>query len=177
MRSLCRAACRAALGLLALVIAACGPGVGGTGTGYGDEPGAAGLAWFAAQPEPVCNGALASMLACSAVVAGGSGLPTREVTLSGACAVATLEKDQIVLDVICGGWVFAGRWGRGADAVGRYYGLIGTDPRAQPTDPGTLDVQVDGARLTVWLRDANGALVAGPLVLDAATGSAGWRSE
>ena len=27
-----------------LVMAACGPGVGGTGTGYGDEPGAAGLA-------------------------------------------------------------------------------------------------------------------------------------
>ncbi|MCB1995747.1 MAG: hypothetical protein H6933_05260 [Burkholderiaceae bacterium] len=177
MRSLCRAACRAALVVLTLVMAACGPGVGGTGTGYGDEPGAAGLAWFAAQPEPVCNGALASVLACSAVVAGGSSLPTREVTLSGACAVATLADDQVVLDVICGGWVFAGRWGRGGDTVGRYYGLIGTDPMAQPTDPGTLDVQVDSSRLTVWLRDANGALVAGPLVLDPPTSGAGWRSE
>lgn len=172
---------RAARGLsvvvLSLFVVACGPGVGGTGTGYGDAPGLAGLAWFDAQADSVCNGPVAGLLACSATTSGAVAVPTRELRMAGPCAAATLAGDDIVLDVICGGWVFAGRWGRDGAGVGRYYGLIGTDPLVAPTDPGTLEVQVDGERLVAWLRDAQGALVAGPLVLDPAGSASGWRSE
>lgn len=155
-------------GLCAVFLAACGPGVGGTGTGYGSEPGAAGMAWFNAQPQSVCDGALAATLQCTAASPGMSAVPGDQVRLVGPCASATFEADQIVLDLICSGGVFAGSWGRGSDAVGRYYGLFGTDPLRPPTDPATLDVQVEGARVTVWLRDLNGIDVAGPLLLDLA---------
>ena len=174
---LCRAARGLSVVVLSLLAVACGPGVGGTGTGYGDAPGLAGLAWFDAQADSVCNGPVAGLLACSATTSGAVAVPTRELRMAGPCAAATFTGDDVVLDVICGGWVFAGRWGRDGAGVGRYSGLIGTDPRVAPTDPGTLEVQVDGERLVAWLRDSQGALVAGPLVLDPAGTASGWRSE
>ena len=42
----------------ALVMAGCGPGVGGTGTG------SAAFAAFGASPTPVCGGAVAAALSC-----------------------------------------------------------------------------------------------------------------
>lgn len=157
------------LGALVLIVAGCGPGVGGTGTGYGAEPGLAGLAYAGAQPANVCSGPLFAVLQCSAPAVG--------VTLVGECASAAVDGDEVVLDVLCGGWVFAGRWGIGQDGIGRYYGLIGTDPLVPPSEPGAVEVQVDGTRILVWLRDAQGALVAGPLALAPAQGAAWRRSE
>jgi hypothetical protein len=175
--NLLRRAGWALFGWVAVALAACGPGVGGTGTGYGSEPGIAGLAWFDAQPRSVCEGPLATVAQCVAPAVGLPSVPGGPVRLAGACAAATLDGDEIVLDVICGGWVFAGRWGLGADSVGRYYGLYGPDPMQAPTIPATLDVQSDAGRVIVWLRDSHGDLVAGPLVLEPAGLAAFRRSE
>lgn len=168
---------RMLVGGLTWLLVACGPGVGGTGTGYGDEPGLAGLLWAGAQAANVCDGPLAVPLQCAAVAGAPGTAAPGNLTLVGECATATIDGDQIVLDVLCGGWIFAGRWGIGSDAIGRYYGLIGSDPMAMPTEPGTVEVVVDGARIVMWLRDAQGALLAGPLPLTPAAGAAWRRSE
>lgn len=177
--NLLRRARWALLGGLTAVLVACGPGVGGTGTGYGSEPGIAGLAWFDAQPRSVCEGPLATLAQCVAPAVGLPPVPGGPVRLAGACAAATLDADEIVLDVICGGWVFAGRWGLGTEGVGRYYGLYGADPMQAPTAPATLDVQSEpgSGRVMFWLRDGHGDLVAGPLVLEPAGLAALRRSE
>lgn len=177
--TLLRRAVQALLGGLMTLLAACGPGVGGTGTGYGTEPGIAGLAWFDAQPSSVCEGPLANLAQCAAPAIGLPPAPGGPVRLAGACAAATLDGDEIVLDVICGGWVFAGRWGLGSDGLGRYYGLYGPDPMQAPTLPATLEVQseIGSGRVVVWLRDGRGDLVAGPLVLEPAGLAALRRSE
>lgn len=159
------------------VLAACGPGVGGTGTGFGDEPGNAGLLWAGARAASVCDGPLATALQCAVTGGGPAPAPTGPAVFVGDCASATIDGDRIVLEVVCGGWLFAGRWGIGIDEVGRYYGLIGQDPLAPPTEPGTVEVTVEGTRLVMWLRDAQGALLAGPLPVSAAQGASWRRSE
>ena len=163
--------------ILAGALSACGPGVGGTGTGYGEGPGLAGLDWFGAEARSVCEGPQAGLLGCSAPSPGVAAAPGPALTLAGTCAAATLDGDQIVLDLICAGGVFAGRWGAGSDGVGRYYGLYGDDPMLPPGEPAVLDVVAEGAVLTVWLRDAGGAAVAGPLRLSAAPPGGGSWSE
>jgi hypothetical protein len=171
------AAWAAAMIALASALSACGPGVGGTGTGYGETPGLAGLAWFSAEPRSACEGPQAALLSCSAPGPGLTAAPGPPVTLAGTCAAATLDGDQIVLDLICAGGVFAGRWGMGGDGVGRYYGLYGGDPLLPPDQPATLEVAVEGMVLSVWLRDGAGALLAGPLTLAPPGSGSGWLSE
>lgn len=152
---------------LALLLAACGPGVGGTGTGSVPEPGAAGLQFFGATPQNVCSAAFASILGCAAVTGGDTPVLTVERHFAAECAAASFVGDEVTLDALCAGWVFIGRWGLAADGAARFYGLVGADPALPPTVPATLEVQAQGSDLVLWLRAADGQVLAGPLQLSA----------
>jgi hypothetical protein len=155
-----------AAALLAWLLAACGPGVGGTGTGNGAvPPGVAGLTIFDAQPADACLAPFGTLIGCTPGSIGGDPLPGAPTTLAGECAVATFDGNDVALDVLCLGWTFSGRWGLGGDGSLRYYGLVGQDLLLPPTEPATLEVQVQGSALVLWLRAANGQLLAGPLAL------------
>lgn len=155
----------AAVLLLGLCMTACGPGVGGTGTGNGSvPPGAAGLAYFGVQPANACATDFGGLIACAATTTGGP-VQSAPVTLAGECAVATFEGNDIVLDVVCLGWTFSGRWGVSIDGRQSYYGLLGQDLLLPPTEPAVLEVEVQGRTLVLWLRGADGRLLAGPLGL------------
>lgn len=153
------------MGVLGVV--ACGPGVGGTGTGPSATAGAVGLASFGALAQPVCAGALAQAIGCTAGTTGGVSTPPTLRRFTGECAVATFEADELVLDLVCPGPIayFAGRWGVGPDQVGRFYGQVGADALVPPTEPARVDVEVDGDALVFWLRGLDGQLLAGPLTL------------
>lgn len=152
--------------LLAWLLAACGPGVGGTGTGNGIVvPGAAGLSYFDAQPVDACLAPFGELIGCTAGTVGGDPLPGPPTSLAGECAVATFDGNDVALDVLCLGWTFSGRWGIGSDGALRYFGLVGQDLLLPPTDPATLELQVQGSTLVLWLRASNGQLLAGPLAI------------
>lgn len=155
-----------AAALLAGLLAACGPGVGGTGTGNGIVPaGVAGLGYFEAQPANVCLAPFGELIGCTASTVGGDPVPGAPVSLAGECAVATFDGNDVALDVLCLGWTFSGRWGLGADGSLRYYGLVGQDLLLPPTDPATVELEVQGSALVLWLRAADGHLLAGPLAV------------
>ena len=158
---------RAALALLlGLMLAACGPGVGGTGTGNSVEtPGLVGLAYFEAQPAHACSAPFAAVIGCREV-AGAEPRQPLPATLAGECGAATFEGNDVVLDVICQGWTFTGRWGATADGKRRYYGLLSRDLLLPPTEPAALEVQVQGTALVLWLRGADGQPLVGPLRLE-----------
>jgi hypothetical protein len=159
--------CLALVGIATALLVACGPGVGGTGTGTSATAGQTGLAYFGAFAQPVCGGALSGAIGCTPGAAGSTPTPPSLRQFTSECAVATVEGDEVTLDLLCEGTVayFQGRWGVGPDLIGRYYGLVGTDALLPPTDPAYLEVQVDGAAVTVWLRGSAGQLLAGPLLL------------
>lgn len=150
-----------------LSVAACGPGVGGTGTGPSMAAGAVGLAMFGALAQPVCSGPLASAIGCTPGATGGVSTPPALRRFTGECAVATLEGDELVLDLVCPGSIayFAGRWGVGPDQVGRYYGQVGADALVPPTDPARVDVEIEGDVLVFSLRGLDGQLLVEPLRL------------
>jgi hypothetical protein len=157
-------------GLLVL-LSACGPGVGGTGTGSVPDPGTSGLQFFGATAQDVCLSPLAGTLGCVAVVGSDTPrLPAARHFATG-CAVASFSGDAVVLDALCSGWFFSGRWGVGADGEARYHGLVGPDPVLPPSHPATLDVQASGADLVLTLRAADGQVLVGPLVLSPVPGT------
>ncbi len=163
---MCRTLWRAAAAVLACVwLAACGPGVGGTGTGNGAvPPGVAGLDFFSAQPANACQTPFGALIGCTATTAGDP-VQALPVSLAGECAAATFEGSDVVLDVVCLGWTFGGRWGLAADGSARYYGLVGYDLLLPPTDPAMLELQVQGETLVLWQRAPDGRLLAGPLAV------------
>lgn len=151
---------------LTFLLAACGPGVGGTGTGNGSpEPGAAGLGYFGATPQSACTAPFAPLLGCNAIGIGGDPVLGVQRIFTSECAVATFEGDAVTFDALCTGWVFSGRWGVDGSGLARYYGLVGADPMLPPNLPATLEVQPQESGLLVVLRAADGELLAGPLVL------------
>jgi hypothetical protein len=146
-----------------LLLAACGPGVGGTGTG--PDPGALGLQQFGATPQAVCSEPFAGLLGCEAVPGSAEPVLQTEVLFVGPCGVAAFEGDGIELDVLCDGLYFAGRWGVDRGGRSRYFGLVGVDPMLADAAPATLEVLPSGTLLVLTLRDAAGAILAGPFVL------------
>ncbi len=164
----------AALALLAW-LAACGPGVGGTGTGV--EPAA--LASFGAKSAPLCAASFASALQCPP--AGGAVSPVSEGTAkvvfvdtaTGGQISVVFEANRLDLEARCQGLQFAGNWGIDAAGTLRFYGSVRSG--ASPVDPPAyLSVQLqtgDGAgELSIVLQNLQGAVILGPAVLRPATG-------
>jgi hypothetical protein len=160
---------RAALGwlamLLAAVVAGCGPGVGGTGTG--DT--ASALAYFGASPASLCSSELAALAACqhdgtTATPVPGAGPVLLADAAAGARVRVRLLEDSAELVEACTPLEFRGQWGVIAGQAGRFYGH--TDPDAAPM-PATLEAQASGAGMVLTLRDGEGRVLLGPVTMTA----------
>ena len=158
---------RAALATLAFALAAllgaCGPGVGGTGTGDATSI----LAPFGATAASACGSDLAELLGCPP-----SGTPTTPTpdtapqhladSADSPQVLVRLHGDTIELDAPCALLRFRGLWGVVAGQAGRFYGVTGPEGAQQPA---TLDAQASGPGVLVTVRDAEGHIVLGPVLL------------
>jgi hypothetical protein len=168
MRSELRAWVASAWLLGALLLASCGPGVGGTGTG------AVAFTAFGASPAPVCGGSVAPDLACPSVPAGpvppGGTLPVQFVDAAGQ-VVLELNDNFAQLDASCQHLHFNGEFGTAGDGSQGFFGSYeingnGLDVLAALS---TTPVAGGGA-LTIQLRDEDGQAAVGPVLLQRTTG-------
>ena len=149
--------------LLAAVLAGCGPGVGGTGTG--DAANA--LAYFGASPASLCSSELAALVACrsdgstAAAVTGAAPVLLVDAAADARVQVR-LQEDSAELGEACMPLAFRGQWGVVAGQAGRFYGH--TDPDVAPA-AATLEAQASGAGLRLTLRDGEGRVLLGPVVM------------
>lgn len=158
--------------LLLLLAAGCGgAGVGGSGTGYG-------LGYFGATAAQVCDSSLAAALECggTATVGGSADEPGHEGTPlvhfadreRDASVHVAFTADAVELEMPCRALRFSGDFGISAVDGARFFGTYteGADTREQPA---TLQVaQASGGSLTalsVTMRDAEGHVVLGPVLL------------
>lgn len=149
-------------GLLGL-LAACGPGIGGTGTGSDMEP-----TGNAAAPHPLalCDSELAPLLRCtSGATAAGSlllwwadGSTTRD-------ALLRLEGNAVDFEAVCSEWLFSGIWASVGGQPARFHGTVRSATGGVAPQAGTLTAQRQDAALVVQLFDASGRSLAGPFVL------------
>ncbi len=170
---------RTALGLATLWLAqlvACGPGVGGTGTGASTAEGGAALIAFSASAAPVCiaptagspnctNGTSASTV--SVVFVGTE--PLRYIDASqGSNIVLDLQDNSARLSARCQRLGFIGDWGLTPTIDSRFFGSSLVDGAMQ-RELATLAVQAAPAGapnvITVVLRDAQERVLLGPLQL------------
>jgi hypothetical protein len=148
--------------LLALValLAACGPGVGGSGTGEDQTA----LPPFGAANAALCGSELAPLLLCpSGASAPGAAGGTEPVAFSGRLGgqdvALQLQGNRAELRVGCTLLRFGGQWGQLAGQPERFYGY--TDPDGQPA-VATLEARLAGSEIELTLRDANGSVLFGP---------------
>ena len=154
---------------LAAGLSACGPGVGGTGTGQS----ATELSLFGASTASVCNAPLAGSLSCgpdATLVDPHSGTkPVRYMDATvGTNTLVDFADNSVHLVATCQRLDFIGDWGITATQDQRYFGSVQMAGQPKRT-PATLLVQPDaasaGGDLIAVLRDAQGKLLLGPLVL------------
>lgn len=156
----------AALALLcaqAFMLAACGPGVGGSGTG----PAGAqldGLVAFGAQAAPACAGSAPSWLACSAPATAPADTRVWVDNLARPTLRLEVQGDALTLEARCTQSRFSGLWGTSAGSGLRYYGAysvgqglpVAASLVGQPGEAGTAVVQVRGI---------DGAILLGPITV------------
>ena len=150
-------------------LTACGPGVGGTGTGQS----AADLVVFGATATSVCAAPLAGSLSCGTdtviVVSSAGTEPVRYIdTALGANTLVDFRDNSVHVSAQCQRLDFIGDWGVTATQDQRYFGSVLLNGQLNRM-PATLLVQADPASpsgdLIAVLRDAQGRLLLGPLVL------------
>ncbi len=167
--------CLATLGVMS-TLGGCGPGTGGTG--IGGELSSGNLGAFSAQPASVCGTAFAPLLHCTVPANGvtSGGDPTLQGTVltnfsdaaKGGDISVAIEANSIQLESPCQKLRFEGDWGIAALNDARFFGRF-TSSRSLTPEPGTLSVEtvdVSGASLAVTVRQADGRIVLGPVVLD-----------
>lgn len=184
MTSLCRTFClalfachrRRLLGALATcgaaLLVACGPGVGGTGTGSSLSP-AEVLSAFGANAAPLCGSALAPGLQCSGTAGAPGGAPASAPSAAplpprfladdavAARAVARVAGDGIELDLPCERLRFTGTWGAVPGQQARFYGVVQRSVDGE-TQLAMLLAEPAGAGFTVALVGAGGTALAPP---------------
>lgn len=168
-----RAVLAGALAAALAVLGGCGPGVGGTGTG--------GLTFYGATASTLCTSELAATLVCARSDGNPAAIGAPATVEEGTAAVhfadhesragvlALLQANTVELTVPCRRLRFSGDWGIAAEGDTRFFGSYGESALAGEV-PATLQVQAvtagDGtARLAVTLRDADGRVVLGPVLL------------
>jgi hypothetical protein len=150
---------------LALLMAACGPGVGGTGTG----PSAAGTPASdpAVAAADLCASDLAVLLACG----GGSSATAPQAGTAAADWADAMaphrvsvhfEGQGIELDAPCAGLLFSGQWGVVAGQTARFHGHAGSEPA-------TLLAVTAGSGLSVQVFDVQGRTLFGPQLVERQT--------
>lgn len=147
------------LAIGALLLAACGPGVGGTGTGAEPAPGLA-----AVQASDLCTSGLAAALACPAGAASAPGLPTgtAAVDFLNSTTRAQIQGQHIELTLPCQSLNFSGNWGTVGGEAPRFHGTV-TSPAANGA--AQLEVLAEGDQLRLRLFNPQGQLLLGPLLL------------
>ena len=161
--------------LLAALVAGCGPGSGGTGTG---ETGSA-FARFGATAASICASSLAPALAC---IAGSSSAPINpeqqvstmvnfsDVAFGGNISVA-IQANSIELSERCRKLHFLGDWGITASNDARFFGSYTQDNLGAVIASLSVQPAASGApnELSVVMRDADGRVVLGPVTLQRVT--------
>jgi hypothetical protein len=146
--------------LLASLLAACGPGVGGSGTGAAEEP----LLQFGATAIAVCGNPQAPQPAACVT---GQATPYAD-SATQPRVTAQLLDGHIELQAPCAGLKFSGDWAAVGSQSPRFYGSVtnasGTALASLISTPASSE-----QGLRVELRDAQGALLLGPLTLIPAT--------
>lgn len=153
-----------ALGLAGL-LSACGPGVGGTGTGQTH-----GVADFGATAGALCASSLADSLSCPPPTDGARPqVGSQPLLLADAVpplrATGRIDGNLIELNLPCDGWSFLGEWGLAARAPdGRFYGT-GRGPGGR-VQPAVLHLQALGnGQFLATLQDANAQALVPPVAL------------
>ncbi len=157
---------------LALLLSACGPGVGGTGTGQQHS-----AADFGATTAALCTSSLADSLSCPPPVDGArpavgsqalllaDGTPPRRAT-------GRVDGNIVELNLFCEGWTFIGEWGVGTRTPdGRFYGT-GRGPGGS-VQPAILALQATAGGFLATLQDANGQALVPPVALQVVDSAGG----
>ena len=159
--------------LQALLLAACGPGVGGTGTGLTSV--ADGLQAFGAQAVAACAPGNATSPACPAASGLGStgGNPAAEVWLdavSGARWRLDVQGDTVTLERRCTQERFRGQWGSSPALGARYFGIFGAE--AVPGTPASLSLRTgESGSLVLELRGLDERLLLPSVTVQRHSGS------
>lgn len=151
-----------AVATLAL-LAACGPGVGGSGTGEDQSA----LPPFGASAASLCGSELALLLQCptgSTTTAAGTARVAFSGRLGGQDVALQLQGNQAELRVGCTLLRFRGQWGQLAPQPPRFYGYTDPDGVAAVA---TLEARLVGSEIELTLRDANGSIIVGPVLVAA----------
>jgi hypothetical protein len=158
-----------AVALIAM-LAGCGPGLGGTGTGAEQDA----LAAYGAREVPVCEAEFADLLGCTRPAAGAAPLPAAEARFFAEAAPASrtlleLDGQQAELKLRCAGIVFIGSFAQAGLQAPRYFGnAVEGGSRVRLA---TLSVQRSGTGLVVTLVDSLGVTLAGPSLLQPVSGA------
>ncbi len=168
MRSKLRRVCLASAWMLAtLLLTGCGPGVGGTGTGD------AAFEAFGVSAASVCIGPVAAELACPSLPAGPVAVGTLPVQFVDAAGQVTLQVsgNLATLDASCLRLHFSGEFGSRASGAQGFFGSyqIGGNGFDVLAALSTVPAAGGGA-LTIELRDVDGRVAVGPMLLQRATG-------
>ena len=141
--------------MVAWVLAACGPGVGGSGTGADEDP----LKSFGATAVSACGNPLAPQLAACI-----QGQTVRYADNPAQARVtAEVQDSRITLQAPCADLKFSGEWAVIGDQPPRFYG---TATRATGTVLATLIASAAGpASLQIEVRDQLDQPLLGPLTL------------
>ena len=145
---------------LAVLLAACGPGVGGTGSG---EPGST-LQPGSAVPGSVCTSDLAALLGCVGSGSAATPLLTLDLvdTIDGRQVRVHLHGNEVEVEVPCARLRFSGRWGTVDGQPAAYHGTATVEAASLNA---TLRVQLSEGGVVVQLQDAQGGTLLGPLPL------------
>jgi hypothetical protein len=158
---------RLLVALAAWVLVACGPGVGGSGTGEEQAPSA--LPVFGANAAALCSSELAPLLNCPAgagVAAeprGGTAAVSFTGSLGGNPVALSLSGNQADLRVGCTVLRFRGDWGQLGAQAARFYGYL--DGAGGTPVVATAEARVVAGQIELTLRDANGSVLVGPLLV------------
>lgn len=160
----------ATLAALLLALAACGPGLGGTGTGATEEA----VAAFGAREVPVCEAEFADLLGCARPAAGAAPVPAVDARFFAEATPASrtllaLEGQQAEFRLRCAGLVFIGAFAQVGGDAPRYYG--NAIDGANRVRLAALLVQRSGAGLSVTLTDSLGTNLFGPQTLQPVGGT------
>jgi hypothetical protein len=150
--AVCTAATSAVLGLLL----ACGPGLGGTGTGPSVDP----LTAFNASAVPVCSSELAAALQCPAATSGAPAFGGTAVVGYAAGAgssrvLARFDGDRVDVQWPCQNQRFVGQWAFVAGQPARFFGVL--EQAGQAPLLVSLTAQKQGDALQLQLFDVFGA--------------------
>ena len=162
---------------LVLTLVACGPGLGGTGTGATEEA----LAAYGAREVAVCNAEFADLLGCPAPGTAAAPQPAsgaRHFAEAGAAAgfsrtLLTLSGNEAELQLRCLDRLFVGSFGQVGTDTPRYFGVVYSGGTRVAL--ATLLVQRvgtgAGTALSLSLVDAAGSTLFGPQLVQPVGGT------